>query len=330
MSRFGKPENTTEHHYYEQRLSAYLDGELLPQERDAVERHLTTCQTCQWDIETLTKTVQWTRELPTVPVPRVFTIQVPAAPQRAAQQRWRLVPALQAATALVAFLLFFTVAGDFMLGGFQMGRAPQPMLLEQQALDAVEATQAPEEPAREALPSLAVVVETVVVEKEVETEVQAEKVVAEATLAPMPTEASVAAAAEEAEAPVAEGIGGVEGDEPMPAEAPGERGTGEAQAEELPLSATLPPTGDLETASGAGGEPEPMMLTVPTDAPAQPTELAAAQEARPVEAGDWTRARAVRQPGVFWLRIAEFALAVVLVLLATMTFAFMVQRRRSR
>ena len=56
MSRFGKPENITEHHYFEQRLSAYLDGELLPQERDAVKHHLATCQACQWDIDTLAKT----------------------------------------------------------------------------------------------------------------------------------------------------------------------------------------------------------------------------------------------------------------------------------
>ena len=89
MSRFGKPDGTTKHEYYEERLSAYLDGELAPGERETVERHLTTCQACQWDLDTLQTTVQWMGELPTVPLPRVFTIPAPAQPERTPWRRCR-------------------------------------------------------------------------------------------------------------------------------------------------------------------------------------------------------------------------------------------------
>jgi len=117
MSWLGKHKQT-EHRHFEEQLSAYLDGELLPREQEAVEQHLATCPSCRWNLNTQRQTVQWTSELPMVRVPRTFTIPVPAQPARAAR-RWRLLPALQGATALVALLLFFVIAGDVMLTGFQ-------------------------------------------------------------------------------------------------------------------------------------------------------------------------------------------------------------------
>ena len=79
MSWF-KSARTTEHGYFEERISAYLDGELVPQEYEAVGHHLETCPECQWELETLRQTTQWARELPTLTVPRVFTVPVAAEP----------------------------------------------------------------------------------------------------------------------------------------------------------------------------------------------------------------------------------------------------------
>jgi anti-sigma factor RsiW len=347
MSRFGKPEKTTEHQYFEERLSAYLDGELLPQEREVVKHHLSTCQACQWDFESLSKTVQWTRELPTVPVPRVFTIQVPAKPQRAERRGWSFVPALQAATAVVALLLFFAVTGDFLLGGFRMARAPEMIVME---LPVSEATQVVEL-AREAPPaapqaSEAVVVETVVVEVQVEVEkpveVQAEKQAVQPTAAPLATAAPEPAGAEEAEVAPDEvaapppGLGGVEG---------------EAQADERGLAAVLSPTVPMANPLGAGGESEPMALTAPVTDTALPIERAAAQltewateptevvavppgEPQPEWPTDQARGRApagaLQEPVSLGLRLIEYGLGALLLLLAVTTLAAMVQRRRSR
>jgi hypothetical protein len=182
MSRFGKRIGQTEHQYVAERLSAYLDGELPPSERSVVEHHVGACQSCQWDLATLRQSVQWTRELPTIPLPRAFTIPAPAQPRRAARRRWTFLPLLQGATALVALLLFFVVAGDVMFTGLLPSFAPRPLDQQEQAVPAVAATQVVEE---------ALKVEAAV---ESEAEVVIEEAVAEAPRAPepasaMPTEA---------------------------------------------------------------------------------------------------------------------------------------------
>ena len=70
-----------------------------------------------------------------MPVPRVFTIPVEAQPERPVR-RWRLVPVLQGATALVALLLFFVVAVDVDFWGAKPAMAPAPAgMLEQQAVE---------------------------------------------------------------------------------------------------------------------------------------------------------------------------------------------------
>jgi anti-sigma factor RsiW len=191
MSRFGKSIGQTEHQYVAGRLSAYLDGELPPSERSAVEHHLATCRSCQWDLATLRQSVQWTRELPTIPLPRAFTVPAPAQPRRAARRRWTFLPLLQGATALVALLLFFVVAGDVMFTGLLPSFEQQ-----EQAPAAVAATQVVEE---------ALQVEAVV---ELEAEVAVEKAVAEPPQAPepasaMPTEALLGDRAGGAPAPPA-------------------------------------------------------------------------------------------------------------------------------
>jgi hypothetical protein len=327
MTWFGKPNNKTEHQYFEERLSAYLDGELAPRERDAVERHVATCQACQWDLDTLRQTVEWMRELPTVPIPRVFTIPVPAQPERVPQRRWRLVPVLQAATALVALLLVFAVSGDFLLGGFRMGYAPETMSMQEPPAATVEATIVVEVVKEVEAPVAEgeTVVEKMVVETvEVEIEMPASTATPppQATPAPEPAEPALGEATQASAAAPEEGENALappEGEEEaLPAEPP---------ADETARAAAPAPA--------AGGAPTPTeMATVsPTQvaAYAAPTLLAEGQEQADVLAAEQERApaRTLREPGINWLRVAEIVLAVAFVFLMAATIFVTVQRRRA-
>jgi Putative zinc-finger len=140
MGWFQKNSDTAEHGYVEDRLSAYLDGELSLQEQMAVDHHLARCQDCRCNLKTMRQTVQWTRELPAVPVPRVFTISAPAQAIRAPRPRRTVVPLLQGATALVALLLVFVVAGDVMFTGFLRAPVPQFAAPMEQPAAKMEAT----------------------------------------------------------------------------------------------------------------------------------------------------------------------------------------------
>ena len=119
--------NKTEDECCGEKLSAYIDRELTPEERVALERHLAECEDCRWNLETLRQTVEWTRSSAPVRLPRVFTIPVETgAPQavRARRPAWGL-PLLQGATALVALLFVVVVAGDLTLGSATPRSEPQ-------------------------------------------------------------------------------------------------------------------------------------------------------------------------------------------------------------
>lgn len=343
MSRFGMPDGTTKHEYYEERLSAYLDGELAPGEHEAVERHLATCQACQWDLDTLQTTVQWMGELPTVPLPRVFTIPAPAQPERTARRRWGFMPVLQGATALVALLLFFAVAGDFLLWGPGGGGVPEPMLIQESAPAAVEATQvvevleeaeAPPAPAADVAVETVVeevVVETVVVEKEVV--VEQEVVAATASAIPQaPATAEPAAEKAHATAPQAAVM---ESAAPVAEEGFVGEAAEEPQAEAAPVEEAAAPEEQRTTDAAAGGVPSPTdfasrqplpsrVLTAPTVVAEAPT-LAPAMPDEEQE----TAAQIWRELGVNWLRVVELALAALLVLLVAVTVFATIQKRRA-
>jgi anti-sigma factor RsiW len=320
MIRFGKPNATTEHTYFEERLSAYLDDELLPQEQAAVEEHLATCEACQWDLDTLRQTIQWTRDLPTLTVPRVFTVPTPAEPERAARQRWRLVPVMQGATALIALLLFFVVAGDYLLlGRSQPASAPEPMMV-QATMPVEEAAEAPAEEAVMVAETLEVEVaaeEVVTVVETVVVEVEVEKVVAE------PTEAPLAAAAEPAEPT------------PLPTEIEGERAemeepAAEPPAAEAPLMAA-PAPGETETLDAVGGGALTPTLLAPTlraavtsTDRAEATELAYA----PQDEGEAGASRTWGGREINWLRVAEYVLGVAFVAFSAGTLVVMLLQRR--
>lgn len=57
-------------------LSAYLDGALDGAERDALERHLATCETCRAELAELRRVGALLRSLPEPALPRSFTLPV--------------------------------------------------------------------------------------------------------------------------------------------------------------------------------------------------------------------------------------------------------------
>lgn len=337
MNRFKKPDKTTEHRHYEDRLSAYLDGELAPREQNDIERHLATCQTCQWDLNTLRQTVQWMEELPAIPLPRVFTVPAPTQRERAPRRRWSFLPVLQGATVLVALLLFFAVAGDFWLGGFRMASVPDLLVMQEAAPAPAEATMLVEaiEEAEIAVPvepeaaAEVVVVETVEVEKEVVVEAPA------LMPTPMPQTAPAAEAPAEkvmaSQATPEEGLGGATAASPEAAE----ESAGEAQADMAALTMTPPPSETATSSAVASGGITPTVVTSPFPAPtstdAEPTVVAEARA--PVQAEDEQQemppAGTWRQPGFSWLRVLEATLAVSFLLLATATVIFTLRRRGS-
>jgi anti-sigma factor RsiW len=392
----GRKTKETGHDDVRDRLSEYLDGQLLGQERQTVEEHLAACDSCRWELQTLRQTVLWTRNLPTVPVPRSFTLPVPVAQARAARPRWRLVPAFQLATAMVALLLFFAVAGDLALTGMRPASMPAPSLTQgeaaEQALETVvvEATMlaeagvpeeamalqaVPAEPAPEVSLEKAAEAEPPPVARTLPTEVPLEEAPVAAAAAPEVTEVPDLAATQTAAPP---GMGGALPDfEPTPLP-PGEEPGATAHAVPQAVSDTPPgtpgagvevpvtpevaePEAALETEAitlaepAASLAPQPTVPPQPLATPAPPLvpgeeeavsdpgaevqvaeslETLAAAEPSAGDTGepaaDEVRdAHAIQGRATNWLRLIEYALATLLVLLVGTTAALMVWRRRA-
>lgn len=104
-----------------ERLSAYLDGELSPEETQELEARLGGELTLRKSLAELKATVKLLRAVPQVGAPRNYTLTPEMAGQR---QGWRAYPALQMATALAA-LAFVVVLG---FDALSVGRAPQGIL----------------------------------------------------------------------------------------------------------------------------------------------------------------------------------------------------------
>lgn len=397
----------TGHEYVKERLSAYLDGQLLGQELRTVEEHLAACPSCRWDLDTLRQTVLLTRNMPTMPVPRSFVLPVPAtAPARAARPRWRLVPAFQLATALVALLLFFAVAGDLALTGLQPASMPAPSLMQEEAADTLVETVQVEVQASNVAEAGEGQAEELALQSapaEPAPERAAEKAAEDAASSPpvargLPTEAPMAAAAApevtesqnlaatQTAAPA--GMGGaapdLEGTPLPPGEGEGEQPYVGAYTVPETVSDTLPQTPEpgevpvtpeptqpaAEAEAEVTMEMEAMALAEPSVTPApQPTvppeplvtpappavpggeealsgptaqiqveepvaaePLAAAPAAGDVD--EWAReeareSMALQGHATNWLRLIEYGLAALLVLLVGITAALMVWRRRA-
>ena len=320
---------TIDHGFFEERLSAYLDGELTPREYEAVEHHLETCPACQWEVETLGQTIQWTGELPTLTVPRVFTVPVPPEPVRSAGRRWNFLPVLQGATALIAVLLVFAVAGDLTLGSLGGRQSSDVAYQREMASSDSEATQVVEKvveapAAAEAEIEMATVVETVVVESEM--------VVTQ-------TEAPMALSVSPTELPaVGEGIAPAATPRAPAAAAAWESTAEVAEENGEPLADAASPEPELaepaaEEAVAGGGEPS---LTGP--APSSPSTAEALTE--PGAAAELAFAPLIGRaeeateppsaPDINWLRVIEVLLGAALVVLVFVTVFLTIERRKAQ
>jgi hypothetical protein len=90
-----------------QRLSAYLDRRLSPEDQRRVEQHLADCRGCQEELHSLEATVALLHRLPQVSPSRSFRI-ARTEPSR----RWTPVPALRLATVGAAMLLIMAFTAD--------------------------------------------------------------------------------------------------------------------------------------------------------------------------------------------------------------------------
>lgn len=130
---FGRQEDQRER--LDERLSAYLDDELTPQERRRLEAQLAEDPDLRAELEALRNTVSLVRDLPSVPAPRNFILspsmveRVQPAPtsraRRLSPTRAWAAPLLTAATAIVSMLFVVVLAGDLLLPGIG-GLAPAP------------------------------------------------------------------------------------------------------------------------------------------------------------------------------------------------------------
>lgn len=110
-------------HISDELLSAYLDGEVTPEERTLVERMAAGSSDVAWRLDALRQTVVLVGQLPRVPLPRSFTLSeadirpVPRAGY-AAPAWWRalLNPVfLRNATAVATMLFLVVLIGNVML-----------------------------------------------------------------------------------------------------------------------------------------------------------------------------------------------------------------------
>jgi hypothetical protein len=103
--------NSQRQHVKVDLLSAYLDNQVSAAERDRIERHLSSCETCRREYDTLRQTVMFLRAMPQVRVPRAFTLSEAQAGIRrpSARPGWP-VGVLRGVGAIAAVLLVAVVA----------------------------------------------------------------------------------------------------------------------------------------------------------------------------------------------------------------------------
>jgi hypothetical protein len=266
-------------------LSAYLDGDLAPSERDRFEQQLALDVALQDELAELQFWKQQMRDLPTRRVPRNFTLD-PALygrPQR--QFLGSAYPALRTATALTAFLLVIALALNVYMNGFLGGAVSQTALA-----PALESASTVERSAEESvLAEITRVVTETVVEEEfaVEAEMIVEEEIAAESPAPAPLatpfmlESSIDKETEAAEAPVeiAEAEEAPMADAAMEEAAPELQAgkTDEAIAEELKQGLSEA----LEFVEGTGEAPPAGEVPLAADEAAATGEIVAGEEVLP-------------------------------------------------
>ena len=84
-------------------LSSYIDDEVSDSERRRVERHLSTCEECRQELESLRVTVTALRQLPEIQTARSFAITAPIEPAKGGL-RWVLGVRMAASVAAVVLV----------------------------------------------------------------------------------------------------------------------------------------------------------------------------------------------------------------------------------
>ena len=125
-------------------ISAYIDDELEPVRKEALERHLESCTSCREELESLRGVVSLLNRVPEAPVPRSFTLA--EAPARGPQWFIRYSAPLRYSGAVAALLLIAVVAGDLVAGRTPMATT------EPTATELFEAQSTTETGAKEAAP----------------------------------------------------------------------------------------------------------------------------------------------------------------------------------
>jgi anti-sigma factor RsiW len=137
-------------------LSSYIDGELDPKTRDALENHIKSCRECEAELAGLRQTVSILRSLDEVEVPETFRASlmekvreaVPArAPGLASRFKNMFSTGPRRALVLAAAALVLVVAANSVLGTLQFG---EPLRLTKSQSPSVTDTGA-----RSAMPSVA-------------------------------------------------------------------------------------------------------------------------------------------------------------------------------
>jgi anti-sigma factor (TIGR02949 family) len=100
-----------------ERFSEYLDGELTPEERAALEEHLAACTGCRAELEALRRTVQAVASLPRRTAPEGLAARV-AAEIRAetASPRPKAITVLWARALPIAAMLLIVLGITFLVG----------------------------------------------------------------------------------------------------------------------------------------------------------------------------------------------------------------------
>lgn len=253
----------------DERLSAYIDGTLSSRERQKLERELQQDARLRAELHDLQRTVKMLRSLPTLPLPRHFTLD-PAVYGRVKPRRLYLYPVMRAATVLTSLLFVFLFVSDLF---FASGRVAAPMAEE---TDWAE-------------PSEVAVQEYMAAEEEVAEEAMAAKEAAEMEVAETEVEVEVVTEAEAPATTVVEAEVGVEnrGADTMataPAEQAGEsdaaveeEGVVEVEAPREPLAATEPATVAVAPLPTAAAEEAEMGAAAgdqaPTPSPVAPSPM---------------------------------------------------------
>ena len=312
-------------------LSTYLDGRASEAERALVERHLKSCANCERNLATLSATVAAVRTMPHVRAPRSFALPRSMAKQPRSTP-W-LYPLLRTATAFAAFLFVLVVAGDLytrlaLFSTFTPTAAPA-------ALPSTSiAMQAAATPAQKSMPQTIAPEVSWTLEQPAPTPAPLAPVTtasgarqAPATSAPATAATALDLAAvpgTEAPSAVAKAVPPETPVEPPTEQPMGESGLGGGAGGvgQAPGIAAVAPTHSLAESASEAVTPQPTSTPL-----ASPTEAARVLAPQPPVALEQRGAYPIQRPVVNPLRLAEGALAIVVVMLGATTW---VVRRRNR